>query len=177
VGKELLKAAATEGLEAFKGGLEWQAAAAEAEQAALRVRDAPDGSLCNVMQHAAQRPRDAWRLIGVGACRVSRTSLPAMERTSRWTPRQRSRYACSFYLRGNHVGTLSFVDSSVLSTNPLIVAICMQPALGTDGKPVWMQRLLGLDPSRDGGASGGSSDEEGQVLHYAQKAVAACQLS
>jgi hypothetical protein len=42
----------------------------------------------------------------------------------------------------------------------------MQPALGTDGKPVWMQRLLGLDPSRDGGASGGSSDEEGQVLHY-----------
>lgn len=37
VGKELLKAAATEGLEAFKGGLEWQAAAAEAEQAAFRV--------------------------------------------------------------------------------------------------------------------------------------------
>lgn len=51
----------------------------------------------------------------------------------------------------------------------------MQPALGTDGKPVWMQRLLGLDPSRDGGASGGSSDEEGQVLHYELKAVAACQ--
>jgi hypothetical protein len=37
VGKELLKAAATEGLEAFRGGLEWQAAAVEAEQAALRV--------------------------------------------------------------------------------------------------------------------------------------------
>jgi hypothetical protein len=37
VGKELLKAAATEGLEAFRGGLEWQSAAAEAEQAALRV--------------------------------------------------------------------------------------------------------------------------------------------
>ncbi len=42
----------------------------------------------------------------------------------------------------------------------------MQPALGADGKPVWMQRLLGLDPSRDGGAAGGSSDEEGQVLNY-----------
>jgi hypothetical protein len=43
--------------------------------------------------------------------------------------------------------------------------MCTQPALDADGKPVWMQRLLGMDPSRDGGAAGGSSDEEGQVLH------------
>ena len=80
--------------------------------------------------------------------------------------------------RGNPDGTLSFVVPTVVSAEPLKdEAMCPQPALGTDGKPVWMQRLLGLDPSRDGGASGGSSDEEGQVLHYERKAVAACQLS
>jgi hypothetical protein len=56
VGKELLKAAASEGLEAFKGGLEWQAAAAEAEQAALRVRKIQDFSLCRVVSNIqAQR--------------------------------------------------------------------------------------------------------------------------
>lgn len=38
VGKELLKAAATEGLEAFRGGLEYAQAQAQAEQAAFRVR-------------------------------------------------------------------------------------------------------------------------------------------
>jgi hypothetical protein len=95
VGKELLKAAASEGLEAFKGGLEWQAAAAEAEQAALR---------------------------------------------------------------GEH--DESARDGADITLDPEAEK---QPALGTDGKPVWMQRLLGLDPSRDGGASGGSSDEEGQT--------------
>ena len=38
MGKELLKAAAAEGLEAFKGGLEYAQAQPEAEQAAFRVR-------------------------------------------------------------------------------------------------------------------------------------------
>lgn len=63
VGKELLKAAATEGLEAFKGGLEWQAAAAEAEQAALRVHSMLRLLTLQSMQHAAQKTHDAWRSI------------------------------------------------------------------------------------------------------------------